>query len=1693
MKKLLTLAIAVAFSQNFIYAQTATLSEPLNSFSILSGTSVSSVQTTNVQGAVGAIGTVDSTVRATDTTLRGSLCVTQRALDSFNVVRNRLRQMPAQNLGTNTLSNTTITAGTYDVNSSLTMSGTVTLTGNSTSKFIFNVDGKLTFDANTQLVLNGGINSENIFFNVDSSVRVGDSATICGNILADGTICCFHDVYTGGTRLMSRDSVCLVNSRDTLGITPDSRLAVFGSTCGCAINLEQGDTTVNNFTMTDSVMWFRFVADSNTVVISTTIIISTTYDLILLSGTCASLNIVQGGSAQYPFSSFYFSGLVKGNNYWIKVTKNSNQLSFNLSINNISAPQNISSVLPSACDNWTAKATMPGVERWRATGFSIGTKGYIGTGLTTSSILSDFWEWDQATNVWTQKANFGGGVRVNAVGFSIGTKGYIGTGYDASTPYRKDFWEYDPSNNTWTQKANFGGAARAWAVGFSIGTKGYIGTGASTGIEYDDFWEYDPSNNSWTQKANLPVATRKYYAAGFVIGNRGYIGTGIYGGNGLPTNDFWEWNQATNSWTQKANFAGVSRYSAAGFSISSCNKGYIGAGYDAANYLPDIWEWDQASNVWTQKASLSSPTASPVGFSMGNKGYIGTGDNGISGNDFWEYFGGCISVSISGNNSICLGQSTLLTANVSGGTGPYTFLWSTGATSPSISVSTGGTFIVTVTDANGCSNTSQITITVKPTPTANFTFPANSLCINTPIQFTYTGTGAISWSWNFGDAFCPVAQNTSTLQNPSHTYTSPGQYQVYVTVTGANGCQAVFAQILNIASDCCALTVAYDDAIVPSVLPPGLTTWTVNYTLNKTIRVPANSILEIPIGRIIKFGPFGKIIVENGNASNQAGFLIMRTTSKFTNIPACPTMWQGVEVWGVSTQPSSSFQQGKIYMEGNATIENAHIGVLLGKTNICFNPPPPPCYNPPCAIPICFQPFGPYDLSKSGGFIDADGAKFNKNGTCIQFLYYTQVNTSNIRNSTLTGGVLLDPGYKTGNSYTYPNAANPYYSPHTFFGNGPRLAYLWGVRDVTFTDNIFKDSPKGIQENNAKCKVLKGTGAGNQFQNLGYGMYAQYSNTSNILFGNTVDGNSFNPTTQAISISGGQGDRITNNKFGAINNLTISQSVNNVGIYMNNSSAYTILDNDFWRHLLSIWLNYSPSLINTSPSSVIANKQADRGNFFTQCGYSIISAGDNRPVILHCNTTENNSLTSSDYINNWSGLFGTQGILSTTDYTKPAGNRFDWPQPIPKRQIATPTPFSYYAHGNPSTEYQPIPSIASVLNTNSIACPLNSHALCCPATSYIILNPSSEYYRQYISNIDQQITNLQTEFNTVFSALDKGQTAQLLTAISGNTSNGNLKNMLLQNSPLSDEVLNAFINKNETPPGNFKEVLIPNSPVTENIRPILETKLNSLPKGIANQIGSEQTNVTNRTLGAISQDIKFAKTERSVYLNQLVAFYVEKDSIQKAINLLEQEHTFTADQTLLTTYIADSNFVAAQQKLADMTATNSAEQAYLDLQEMLLNLSIQGKSVFAMDSVQEVMVRNIAAADYGLASSNACAILSLVFNEECPVQLPISTSREQQPIIADQAVQSHIDYLDDNIPNPFNNTTVIPYTLPENAEKAHINIYDVTGKLISSNEVTNKNNMVTLSANDFESGVYIYKLEMNGEILGNKKMIIIKE
>lgn len=279
---------------------------------------------------------------------------------------------------------------------------------------------------------------------------------------------------------------------------------------------------------------------------------------------------------------------------------------------------------------WTQKANYGGPAEYGAVGFSIGTKGYIVCGGTNFTV----WGWDQATGVWTQKTSYPGSGSYKAIGFSIGTKGYYGTGNDAFSfnSSNSDFYEFDPVANTWTVKTNVPIATHA-SVGFSIGSKGYI-------VESNYCYEYDPSTDSWTVKTPYPGLGREGLS-GFSIGSKGYVGCGL--GSGVNQTDFWEFDQIANTWTAKVSFPGLARQAAVSFSIGT--KGYIGTGFGGIGtgtggaYYNDFWEWDQSTNSWTAKTNFIGARGWAIGFSIGSKGYLGTGysGNSIAYNDFLEF------------------------------------------------------------------------------------------------------------------------------------------------------------------------------------------------------------------------------------------------------------------------------------------------------------------------------------------------------------------------------------------------------------------------------------------------------------------------------------------------------------------------------------------------------------------------------------------------------------------------------------------------------------------------------------------------------------------------------------------------------------------------------------------------------------------------------------------------------------------------------------------------------------------------------------------------------------------------------------------------------------------------------------------------------------------------------------------------
>ena len=121
--------------------------------------------------------------------------------------------------------------------------------------------------------------------------------------------------------------------------------------------------------------------------------------------------------------------------------------------------------------------------------------------------------------------------------------------------------------------------------------------------------------------------------------------------------------------------------------------------------------------------------------------------------------------------------------NVTGGIPPFIYQWSNGANTSNLNNIPAGNYNLTITDANGCSSTINITLVEASKPQANFAPKPQITTIDDPIiYFENYSIGASSYQWDFGDGY------SSTYFSPTHAYDFPGVYHVVLSVSDQYGC-----------------------------------------------------------------------------------------------------------------------------------------------------------------------------------------------------------------------------------------------------------------------------------------------------------------------------------------------------------------------------------------------------------------------------------------------------------------------------------------------------------------------------------------------------------------------------------------------------------------------------------------------------------------------------------------------------------------------------------------------------------------------------------------------------------------------------------------------------------------------------------------------------------------------------------------
>ncbi len=165
----------------------------------------------------------------------------------------------------------------------------------------------------------------------------------------------------------------------------------------------------------------------------------------------------------------------------------------------------------------------------------------------------------------------------------------------------------------------------------------------------------------------------------------------------------------------------------------------------------------------------------------------------------------------SSNNNICEGEDVILTA-----AGATTYLWSNGATTPSITVSPSATttYTVTGTSSSGCTATGNITVTVGQKPIVTLNLPQSEICVDAN-PLTLTGGNPVGGTY-YGEGIHNGLFYPSTV--------GVGTYQINYEYTNTYGCNATASKLLTVNP----LPTVIFNAISPNPVPLGTAAFQLN-------------------------------------------------------------------------------------------------------------------------------------------------------------------------------------------------------------------------------------------------------------------------------------------------------------------------------------------------------------------------------------------------------------------------------------------------------------------------------------------------------------------------------------------------------------------------------------------------------------------------------------------------------------------------------------------------------------------------------------------------------------------------------------------------------------------------------------------------------------------------------------------------
>jgi len=223
-----------------------------------------------------------------------------------------------------------------------------------------------------------------------------------------------------------------------------------------------------------------------------------------------------------------------------------------------------------------------------------------------------------------------------------------------------------------------------------------------------------------------------------------------------------------------------------------------------------------------------------------------------------------------------------------------------------------GSYTVTLVASNSSSSmnaSKTIAVTAATSLTASFTYSPTLPPAGQAVQFTDTSSGSpTSWQWNFGDG------STSTIQHPTHSFTTAASYTVTLTVANSSGSKATTRTVTVLPGLAASFSYTPTSPVAGQIVQftdtssgsPTAWQWSFGDGTTSTVRNPSHAYTTVASYNV------------NLTVSNSAGLKNTSLTvnvlpstalvASFTYNPASPAVGQAVQFTDTSTGIPTSWQ-----------------------------------------------------------------------------------------------------------------------------------------------------------------------------------------------------------------------------------------------------------------------------------------------------------------------------------------------------------------------------------------------------------------------------------------------------------------------------------------------------------------------------------------------------------------------------------------------------------------------------------------------------------------------------------------------------------------------------------------------------------------------------------------------------------------